>query len=1040
MADNIADYWDETPDIASFYDTAEEVTPELPPMGENPMTGGWMDIPTDLETRKKYFSNIPPKFLENVEKQSITTIYNLAEKRGDLTPELMSEVIAANKEDRSLDANMGNIVTRLGEDNPFYADKLKAMQFLNFSNMLEKKGFDIRSTDGRWDVDYTKGLNDWAGRVVLSAIDSPTTKLEKVKEITGKEGRLDGAGRVLFFDDRDGVWRPVDSPTVDAYDIVADPADEVPMFLAEVASTKFTGKLISGANSTLRRIGGTVKAAGLDAVAGSSAMLTTELIEKQLLGDEEDYESIASQVGTNFILTSAGATIVPLVVGATRQLKNNPLNAFVGEEERELINFVSTLGDNRAARMQSDPEEWKSFVGSLDRYRNLDATQKQDLLNNPDKLWKEYKLRPAQVNTSAILMRVESILSKVPGGAGVYENISKSNKLLIEEEVAWMLRDVPNRDEYAPILMRKIERAVKEQFHVRTSQLGLRVQATGGEPLGEEIYDAVDRWKADFHRDAEIRFLGTDSLLRPQMGDIPNPFRMIFPTDKFRGLYDKLSNDPSVRKELASSVSPNNRFNKEMAEIRQTLEDLPSGDHISPQEYRKLQDKFHALITEYPTVRKRVQELGESLNPLQDMEAVEARMKSLGYEDAVTERYLREFSENNDWYSANRALYDTESDPMSVFGAILENYDRKGGELSGGAEKIVGMLFPIGAEATRWNNLKYVRKFRDKASPELQEKVREHLIYKLVGDGSTRDPAMLAGKYLNMSDEVTEMYAEVLGTGTLASLTSWANFASEQSAGMAYKLALKQKDYNSITKGLMRPETSGGRVDFDSVDTALDFAEDHAGRQAIRGFFMEEILRKASKIDNSSSFHHLDGSALTKTIDSYGEDRVKDVLGEESYESLLALAGLARSTRSDKSGAGGLAAGFLIANTFLRGDVMGGLITAGKTNIMAQLLTHRPVISWLSKADLTPQSKEFWRNLSVMTVYSNKFVDNEEGLRGKDTSEVEEQYAAWWREAQGEVALRVKAYERGIERSTIPQKDAKTKGALDNYMQKLKRL
>lgn len=1021
----------------------------------------WLETPTDLESRKEYFNNLPERGLEKVEDTSWLKLRDLAQEKGEYQA-AWAETIGSYKRGQvpNADVVQRETLQRLVDKDVFYKNYLDHYRLLGLHKYVEDNHFQLDPSEEGWQIDYTQSLNGWKGRFVVSSSDTTLDKLRIVEELTGRPGKVDLGGRVLFQPEAN-KWAPVDGPEFDIWDILADPLEDIPEVVAEVGATYWAPgplKEWGATHLSSRVLMGILRAGAIEAPAGAGTELLWELGERATGLDSEETAVLLERAQNTWATNAALGSLVPIGVGFVNGVRNNPLYAFVTPESKAVVDSVNRLIARGQAR---DPSEVAQVMQGLERFKNLNPDEQAVLLSNPEKLNKDFGLRPSQVNASAALRRLDSFLSQIPGAAGVYEALTLQQKQFLEQEVFWMLKDVPERLDAAPVIQRQLEHALRANIRQRKSIMGLMVDEMSYRDAGTIVYDAVDRFKNTFVNEAEKKAVALDDLLRPILTKDDWKYRRVISAKPLVQLYNSMYKNPAINKEIVDAVSGNEYLTKRLQGVVKRLQgETAQGVILDPktmrpieisnkvphnltmEEYRLIQRDLSDIINEAPTLRKTIAQLSESLNPTKEgSEAIKhtrTRMKELGYDEATIDKYLSEFKSFNAWYADTRALFDAsaEGDKYSVFGKILDNWRRgETGGMSGGAEKIVHMLIPSGGDISKSgiSNLKYAELFKEWAKPEELQAVQEALITRLVGNGNDRNVNQLAA-FMRQSDTHRDLYTTILGAETVAQLDNFGKYLSGVTAGDAWKIANDlniKAGQNEIIAGLVKRgkiATGGDFTAFSDVVTQLSQAGKMEEVEAVKGFFLEEILKGARRTNTSEPFPHLDGDALLHSLQEYGQENISRVLGEDVAQTLNDLALASRVGGKETSGAGSLAAGVMVANTFLRGEVWGGLVQATKSSILARLMLSKPIRSWLGRPDLALSTKQGVRNASAAMVYIHNYLEDIErgGMVDLKTQEdLDRYYEQKWDEAMEYVTRQ--------ERDTLWRNRPKTERTVKPY-------
>lgn len=989
-------------------------------------------LPTSREERVEYFSNIPPRVFNRLDLQGFGLAMHKLKDDKAFKAEIKKLQRTSKAGDNAFSVQKQAIMN-LAEKDGYYAAVLEQSHQRKLLEWVHDSGVDLSRRGDQWLVDYTQSDLGFKDRVIVAAGDTTEEKKRSVKLVTGKTPRVDFKGRLLYEDVETGLFHSVDPLGLDKNDI-ADLVPGTPAFTAAMALALFS-PFKQQAGLTFGRILGM---SALESSGYTGGQIISDYLEQQQGYNLESLDDLASRYasdwGYNFAMTTAFSQGA---VGVSSFL-NNPLGGGVKPEHRSLADSVREILAERASRNR---EEFNEVIQGMDRFQKLTPDEQAKYLEDPDLLMREYKLTPVLVNDSAIAGRVSGFLSNIPGSAGIYDSIQNANLRLLEEEIQWLLKDVHNRHTYAPLIQEKLWQAIQANYQKRLSLLELTRNGESVEKAGEIIYDTLTLGYNNFKRRADELAVSVDTILNPT-GQLIEQSRVI-PTKGIVAEYDNIFKDPQVRKEIANAATSNKEIDKRLGDMIKRLKGVSTEEaleiteegllefverevtedvYLTTREYRLIQRDLGYIINKEPTLRMTIGKLADSLHPTQGKDipgnkAMANRFSALGHDAATYEKWVKDFNRYNKWYKENSMLWDASEtgDPRSVFGKILKQYTKKGDNYGGGMEQILNMLVPLSGDAAK--GAKYSRKYADlfmeMAEPEDVKYLQDALVNRIIGDGTLMDrtPDNIIG-LLNMSKESRQIYRTILGDDTLASLDVMAQYMRDMKNNPAFQIGIDPNKSSVIASGLIKKGGSGG-VGSDlgvyeaTIKQFMD-SGDMQGVQAVEGLLLEEIIKPALKHVPGNPFRVLSGEALLDQIDHYGKDALIRAFGstEEAVKRVNVIEDLAQMTKARQKGdkAGGLAAGMFLANTFLRGDMMGGLVTMAKMNITARVFFSSPMTKWLARDPIQNSAKQQIRDSAKVMFYTTKLLEGlEQGIEPQDAKELEAYHEELWRKAEAHV-------------------------------------
>lgn len=806
---------------------------------------------------------------------------------------------------------------------------------------LVAKGFNLhRNDEGEWTHYYNQPISDLTFRAKFGLLDTDEERRSLLEDRFG-EGKVnrDGAGRWMYWKEDlnkgKGAWASVDSENLELAD-TADIMKESAQVAAEVGAMFLVPEL-QGPRWIVRA----AQAAkiGTEVAAPLAVHEALERLENSLGINMESSDAQMSrfyQEAVEYTGWALGTRLAAL--GVNRFW--SPLPGGISSETRRLTNDVMELNALRDAR---SPEEWLEVRQRMEQFNDLPEAQRNALINDPNRLWEDFKLRTSQVNSAPILARVEGILSKFPGSSGVYRKNAEALQQAIDEEVAWLLRDVPNATEYAPILKGKLQQAINERQLQQKSFYDKYVSGLDPNTGGRIVKDSVERAKLQFRDEADVRYSYLDWLIRDATGMTNSA---IVPT-KF--LKEEIE---TIRRE-AGNVGLRPGTSKYFEE----LEALP--EFLNMQEFKRLKNQFGDIksgTTVIPDMDTRdMSRLYSSIN--KGVTDLDSLTKNMGPEFAA--KFKRELEETQAWYEGNHILF---SDPEGSFAKVITKYK----DSSTGMYKLVRSMMGGGNEA-------YVRRmFSVMDADEIAQ--FKSIAQDYVMDGKT--PAQMQ-KYLNNSENMGT-YEAIFGRDQFQAMRDFADEAVKFQYSPAAKLARESSEAMKLLNNTVKKNDYSG---FKAIVDEL--GEGSQEVEMMRNAFMAKLIQEATQQTDNSLYSTISGTALLNQIDkTYGAGVVKNVLGEEKYKNLRLLAEISKATRSGDA-AGGLAAGFFILNTMRTANLISAGVFSAKAYLAARLVSSAGAQKWLSHEPLSDMTKTQWRAAIASIQLLGEPVQGKEKLRNK---------------------------------------------------------
>lgn len=769
-------------------------------------------------------------------------------------------------------------------------------------------------------VSYT-GLRDSGARARLAEADTVDEKVRILTELYGWGG-TDFQGN-LITKTEDGTIISVEEPEFTKEDI-AEFRRELPQIAGVVASAAMT----RGTGWAKQMIGD---------IIGNLAGLTASDMMESFRGDNlETVKDMGDRYFRESLFTG-GAFLAGKGVAAVANRLKNPLVGGVTPHTYKNYEELMEMDVNIQNRLISSVEAKEG--------RQLTDWEKEVVRQTSKKL----KFRPSIINDSPILARTEAMLAKIPGGAGVWQNVKRDFNKVIQDEVDELVSHFPTdfrlKERMAEELKYNLTRIAERKVNFMRSHHNARFTGVDPSTGGQALTDGVDVAIEQFKVARESRAAGMASWL--------GQFRM----------FDTKRVQAEARKQLRE-LSRNARGVVQPSERARELE---------LRWYLTLDEKM-----DFATIQRHRSSIGDRIggrDPTGDL--TEARYKRLyaamteDIEQSVPDvtaanvlwggiarrdrrRFVQEFQDFNAWYRAEHSIYNDRR------GAIYRIYDSKT------PDKLVDLFF-------RKGNATHVRQLKNRIPAHDFEVARSSAQQMLLMSKSGK---ALASKIDGIGDETMHAWFGPQQTRAFKEFAKAVQRFEREPLGKLIDDA--QSSYTLWTK-LIDPKDP---TTFMQAKRAL--SNNPRQWERIQYAQAANMLR-----DSITPNGVLDGQKLLATLDSYEKGVLESLFrGTPLNARLRILADVTtEATKAEGGAAGGLAAGLFVISM-----ITGNLLTAGSiatvTYLVSKGLASRTAASWLSNKSLGQMTSAQIRAATESMLLLSRSSDSEYPERATPQNQV----------------------------------------------------
>jgi hypothetical protein len=747
---------------------------------------------------------------------------------------------------------------------------------------FEKLGLDLS-------VDYkTEASNSFRFRFSLADTDEERTRLIEDEFGEGSASR-DPSGRFLFLNSKTGKRTAIDSPVFNRKDIV-DVAADAPEIIGIIA-----GAILSRGQTVPRQITAEV-------VGGVTGSLASEGLESFLGQNLENLPDIKKRN-----LQEAGLIATFSVIGRFPGVIigrfKSPLSGGVTEQSRQISNDFRILNAERTARGLQP-------------------------LN----------VRPSAVNESPALSRLEGILAKFPGSAGVF---AKNRKLIddaINDEIEFLTKGLADKEQIAPVIRQKLQRAMDLQ--IANARLSNNAKFTGVDPVtgGEATVNGTEVALQMFENSTGKRLLSITGIVTDQ----------------------KIVSTRGLKNSARSLIS---RATRE--ETGEVIEAFTPGITVKRiEQILRLPDQVDLQTAQ--NIRQSLGEIIGGRNPLAEITEGQAKFlfkglaSSMDNVNSLTRKttlslsdkrqFVKEYREFNKFYKEGHDDFNLSTSP---FNKILKRFKDN-------PDGLVEFYF-------RKNNATNIARIKSRLPAEdfkkFQQASQDVLLSNKTGKQLDRVLDTMDDATLNVvfGKEKVTAFRQFAKAQRKVEETPIAQFLDEKSE--ANRIFINMIEADNPASALRAKQLLGANSS-EWKQIQLAFA-DKLINKAIRTIDINTFDRLGRKVTTKQV--SLDGQALLDAINrEFGERTVSKILeGTPLLVNLRRLAVVAKANAKGEGGsAGGLASGLFMLNLFRTANFLSAGMLSAATWTAAKSLNSKTATRWLTNEPLSNLSKSSLRALT----------------------------------------------------------------------------
>lgn len=758
----------------------------------------------------------------------------------------------------------------------------------DFAKFISNLGLD-RSKDekGKFNVDYNKSASALF-RIQFNRLDTDEERINFIEKKFGKGSvSRDPAGRWIIKD-KDGTRFPVEDPDFTPKDI-ADAMAHAPEIAGFIAGTILT----RGRNLPTQIISEALLASGGEVIA--------ELGEEAAGLNVETFDEVKARAEGNFPL-NVGVSVISRFPGVLIGVVKNPQAGGVTRETTKLAKDIDSLN-----------------LGRISAGKN------------------PIKVSPSALNESPTIARFEGIFAKFPGSAGVFQKDRKALNQAIDDEVAFILKDAPNKSEVAPTIKKRIVKLLEE----RASELRAFHDArfTGIDPkTGSEVtVDGAEVALESFIKQTEAAKNSLVSIVGDQKFISTEGIKT-----NAKILKSRLVREAPKGKEKGKVIESLNPGAKE-SDLQSILQ-LP--EFISLQEAQNIRGSLGEIISGRDVIGNvtegQAKFLFKGIAEATDERNVGNFIKQLKVAPEDAKQFAKEYKAFNKNYKDGISTFNTKGAPLQK---ILTKFKND-------PDKLVNSFFRRG-NATNIAAIKS-RIPADKFKV-FQESSQDILLTGKTGKQLERAINTIGDDVLftTFGEEKTGGFKAYAAAARDLQETPLKSFVSEMKA--ATDLMTKMVTPGNPLTALQARELLGASSkDWKNIQTAM----------------AADLIKKSTK-DGV-----LDGKLLLQNIADTEPETLKEIFkGTPLFENLRSIGNISRASKiSEGSSVGGIASGAFILNTF-RGLSSATVIIPTGAWMVAKTLTSNIAKAWLTNQPLSQMSRQTLRSATQSLIFANRTGD-----------------------------------------------------------------